>query len=52
VLGQGKEWKEGDVKRWYDAARAFDRIVRSEEAEYWAPLKPGTLLGECGLIWC
>lgn len=45
VLGQGAEWREGDVKRWYDAARAYDRIVKSKEAEYWAPLRPGTLLG-------
>ena len=46
VLGQGKEWKEGDVKRWYDAARKYDAIVRSKEAELWVPLRPGTLLGE------
>lgn len=46
ILGQGKEWKDGDVERWFDAARKFDKIVRSRDAEYWVPLRPGTMLGE------
>lgn len=46
VLGQG--WSTADVGRWYGAARKYDEIVKNKEAEYWVPLKPGTLLGELG----
>lgn len=29
------------IKRWYDAARKFDKILKSDEMQYWAQLKPG-----------
>lgn len=47
VLGQG--WKAQDVREWYRAAKAYDEIVKSKDAEYWVPLKPGTMLGEWGV---
>jgi trimethyllysine dioxygenase len=27
--------------RWYDAARKFDKILKSDEMQYWAQLEPG-----------
>jgi trimethyllysine dioxygenase len=34
----------GEVGRWYDAARKFDRLLKKKENEYWAQLQPGTVL--------
>nr|XP_018259024.1 trimethyllysine dioxygenase [Kwoniella dejecticola CBS 10117]OBR81182.1 trimethyllysine dioxygenase [Kwoniella dejecticola CBS 10117] len=42
VLGQG--WTPDEIKGWYQAARRYDELNRSEDAEYWVQLKPGTLL--------
>ena len=32
--------------RWYEAARAFDRILKSPELECWIQLRPGQVLCE------
>ncbi|KAF2644902.1 Trimethyllysine dioxygenase [Massarina eburnea CBS 473.64] len=34
----------GEVGKWYDAARKWDAMLKKEENEYWAQLKPGTVL--------
>lgn len=41
----GRHWKAEDVRAWYEAAREYERLVRSDDAEYWTALKPGTMLG-------
>ncbi|GAA6003766.1 hypothetical protein JCM10207_003588 [Rhodosporidiobolus poonsookiae] len=38
--GQGMKGKLPD--RWYTAARAFEKILRSDEAQLWTPMEPGT----------
>jgi len=43
VLGLG--WSSQDVADWYAAAREFEEIIRSAEAEYWVQLRPGTMIG-------
>ena len=45
VLGQG--WSASEVSAWYKAAREFESLNRSAEAEYWFKLEPGTMVGEC-----
>jgi trimethyllysine dioxygenase len=45
ILGPG--WTPQDITDWYAAAREFESINRSPEAEYWTKLKPGTVVGEC-----
>ncbi|WVQ93353.1 trimethyllysine dioxygenase [Kwoniella sp. CBS 9459] len=42
VLGQG--WSAEEVKGWYQAARRYDELNKSEDAEYWVQLSPGTML--------
>lgn len=42
----GSHWSPDDVKAWYTAARDYERLIRSDDAEYWAGLQPGTMLGE------
>ncbi|WRT68900.1 trimethyllysine dioxygenase [Kwoniella shivajii] len=42
VVGQG--WTSDEVKGWYTAARRYDELNRSEDAEYWVQLNPGTVL--------
>ncbi|WVW79060.1 trimethyllysine dioxygenase [Kwoniella bestiolae CBS 10118] len=42
VLGQG--WTPDEIKGWYQAARRYDELNRSEDAEYWVQLHPGTVL--------
>jgi len=34
----------GEVGRWYDAARKFDRILKKKENELWEQLQPGTVV--------
>ncbi|KAF2687434.1 Trimethyllysine dioxygenase [Lentithecium fluviatile CBS 122367] len=34
----------GEVGRWYEAARKFDRILKRKENEYWEQLQPGTVV--------
>ena len=45
ILGPG--WTSQDISDWYAAAREYEGIVRSPEAEYWTKLRPGTVVGEC-----
>jgi trimethyllysine dioxygenase len=44
VLGRG--WRPEDVREWYKAARRFEELCRSEDAEYRVQLAPGTMVGE------
>jgi trimethyllysine dioxygenase len=46
VIGQG--WSAKDVEDWYRAARRYEEILQSKEAEYWVQLEPGTMVGESG----
>jgi len=43
VLGEG--WTPQDVREWYRAARVFEDIATSKDAEYWVKLTPGTVVG-------
>ena len=45
VVGQG--WKAEDVRAWYKAAKEYEGLLRSQDAEYWVHLAPGTMVGEC-----
>ncbi|WOO83468.1 Trimethyllysine dioxygenase [Vanrija pseudolonga] len=40
----GDKWTPQDITQWYDAARLFESICTSPEAEYWVKLKPGTVV--------
>ncbi|WWD21044.1 trimethyllysine dioxygenase [Kwoniella shandongensis] len=42
VVGRG--WTPEEVKGWYQASRRFEELNRSEDAEYWVQLSPGTVL--------
>lgn len=44
VLGEG--WTPDEIREWYRAARAYEDIVTSKDAEYWVKLTPGTLVGK------
>jgi trimethyllysine dioxygenase len=44
VLGEG--WTPDEVRQWYTAARLFEQVATSKEAEYWVKLTPGTVVGE------
>jgi trimethyllysine dioxygenase len=44
VLGIG--WRPEEVKGWYEAARQWEMLGRSEDAEYWVQLAPGTVVGK------
>jgi trimethyllysine dioxygenase len=44
ILGQG--WSARDLRQWYKAAREFEALSRTREAEYWVQLEPGTVIGE------
>jgi trimethyllysine dioxygenase len=44
VLGEG--WTPDAVREWYRAARVFEDVCTSKEAEYWVKLNPGTVVGE------
>lgn len=41
----GRHWTPEDIRAWYVAAREYERLLRSEDAEYWVALQPGTMLG-------
>ncbi|GAA96562.1 uncharacterized protein L969DRAFT_88126 [Mixia osmundae IAM 14324] len=53
-IGQGKSWqglwtlddgrRVSRVVAFYHAVQAWERIVRSKQAEYWTPLEPGKAL--------
>ncbi|ORX38902.1 hypothetical protein BD324DRAFT_617840 [Kockovaella imperatae] len=44
VLVDRDGWdEESTVEVWYEAAREFERILRSRENEYWVKLQPGTV---------
>lgn len=43
ILGEG--WSATDMADWYDAAREYEGIIRSREAEYWTKLEPGSMIG-------
>jgi hypothetical protein len=34
------------VEAWYEAARKWDRLLKSEKLQYWFQLKPGTVLSK------
>ena len=34
-----------DVPRLYDAMRTWDKLVTSQDSEYWVQLSPGTVIG-------
>jgi hypothetical protein len=43
------DWTEEDswtAINWYEAARVWNKIVKSKEMAYWAQLKPGRPLSE------
>jgi len=42
----GYNWSPQDVSEWYAAAREFETITRSREAEYWFQLSPGIMIGK------
>ncbi|KAK8843432.1 trimethyllysine dioxygenase [Kwoniella newhampshirensis] len=42
VVGRG--WTPEEVRGWYTASRRFDELNKSEDAEYWVQLSPGTVL--------
>ncbi|WVO15285.1 trimethyllysine dioxygenase [Cryptococcus depauperatus] len=42
VLGQG--WTSKELQQWYQAARKYEELVNSEDAQYWVKLRPGTVL--------
>ena len=44
VVGQG--WRAEDVRAWYKAAKEYEGLLRSRDAEYWVQLAPGTMVGE------
>lgn len=44
VLGEG--WTPNDIQEWYTAARLFEKVCTSKEAEYWVKLSPGTVVGK------
>ena len=48
VIGPG--WTADDVRDWYQAARRFERLLQSEDAEYWVQLAPGTVVGESQVV--
>lgn len=44
VIGQG--WSPEDVRAWYKAAKEYEALLRSEDAECWVQLAPGTMVGK------
>ncbi|WVQ81537.1 trimethyllysine dioxygenase [Cryptococcus sp. DSM 104549] len=40
----GVSWTPEELRGWYQAARRFEDLNRSEDAEYWVQLGPGTVL--------
>ncbi|OWZ61083.1 trimethyllysine dioxygenase [Cryptococcus neoformans] len=42
IIGHG--WSATEVRHWYQAAQRFESLVKSEQAEYWVQLNPGTML--------
>lgn len=49
VLGEG--WTPAEIREWYAAARLFEDICTSKEAEYWVKLTPGTVVGESPMFY-
>jgi len=40
----GGSWKPDEIPAWYQAARLFEELNRTEESQYWIQLKPGVVL--------
>lgn len=46
VIGGELGWNPEDVRNWYTAARRYEALNKSVEAEYWNQMQPGTVVGE------
>lgn len=44
VIGGELGWKPEDVRNWYTAARQYEALNKSVEAEYWNQMQPGTVV--------
>lgn len=42
---------EATPEEWYEAARLWNRLLKSQENEYWVNLKPGSLLSKLTNVW-
>lgn len=48
VIG-GKGWTAEKVEGWFEALRAWEAVLRSEEAELWTVMEPGTAISALSL---
>lgn len=49
VVG-GPGWGEGTMRRWFEALRAWEGVLRSDEAQLWSRMEMGTAVSEFSAV--